>query len=332
MIKAENGSFTVEASEFITALEFCPYDGANNLIAIKNNDSITIGSCKFEQLSTKSKDTELRNTDDVFQLVTVLELKVCEVTCLAWSPVSNVCQLPKRVVISTGNHNGTVNVYSTDLKEDTVVSALLGHTSNINCIAFEPLEGQELASVSDDHSCKVWEVETGNLLVSFPLQYPGVSICWHPLQPGNILVAELGGRIRFYDIELKQAILSFDCTRNSLTSADWCWINPSKIGASAELEWFVWDMSKSAYPEDSQQAHSEGCNKLLWSRHNEDVFLTLGRPKNTLKVFHLGHRQPVLQKVHETSMCASWHATLPICAVAGNKTIHFYNTNSSTQQ
>lgn len=322
----------VEASSFINALEFCPFEGAENLLAVANRNSLTIGSCKFSS-EKDSSDTYARqiSKDLVYENITLIKLRVCDVNCLAWSPVSNVKHLPRSIIIATGTKTGIINVYTADLKDEAVESSLEGHTDCVNAICFEPIEGQELASVSDDHSCKVWDVSNGDIIVSFPLQYPGVSVCWHPDQPGKLMAAELGGRLRFYNIPLKQAILSIDCKKHSLTSADWCWLNHSKVGASAEMEWYLWDITRSAYPLDSQQAHSGGCRKLLWSKHHEDVFLTLGRPCNTLKVYHLGHRQPILHKVHETSMCASWHSTLPICAVAGNKCIHFYDTRSCTQ-
>ncbi|KAI4873703.1 hypothetical protein NFI96_023389, partial [Prochilodus magdalenae] len=54
-----------------------------------------------------------------------------------------------------------------------------GHTSYINHVVFEPTEGKQIASVSDDHTCRVWDLE-GNETVSFRLWSPGVSVCWHP--------------------------------------------------------------------------------------------------------------------------------------------------------
>nr|XP_039249029.1 nucleoporin Nup37-like [Styela clava] len=325
-------SQAVEAPPFINALEFCPFERASNLIAIASKDGLTIESCEFSvEKEANGGYAKQISKNLVHNNVILHKLRVCDLNCLAWSPVSNIKHLPNLIVIATGTKTGVINVYTADLKEEAVENSLEGHTDCVNHISFEPIEGQELASVSDDYSCKVWDVDSGDVIVSFPLQYPGVSVCWHPDQSGKLMAAELGGRIRFYNVHLKQAILSVDCKKHSLTSADWCWLNHSKVGASAEMEWFLWDITKSSYPLDSQQANSGGCRKLLWSKHHEDVFLTLGQPQNTVKIYHLGHRQPILHKVHETSMCASWHSTLPICAIAGNKAIHFYDTKSCTQ-
>lgn len=325
---------TVDSVAFIHSMEFCPFEGGLDLIAIADNESLSIKSCKFfndEQDGTGNNYIRNIQNDLVFEHVTLIKLKVSEVICIAWSPVTNVRYLPKKVVIAAGTYNGVVNVYSTDLKEETLVTSLEGHLDSVNAVAYEPLEGLELASVSDDHSCKVWDVETQELLVSFPLQYSGVAVCWHPQQPSKLMVAELGGKIRFYNVELKQAVQTLDCKKEGIMSADWCWLNPVKIGATAHLEWFLWDMSRSSYPLDSQQAHSVQSNKFLWSKHHEDVFLTLGGPKNTLKIYHLGHRQPILHKTHVSGSCATWHSQLPVCAVAGNKAIHFYDVKVRTQ-
>lgn len=325
---------TVQAPAFINALEFCPFEGAENTLAIASRDVLSIGSCKFKSEKTDNESYSYRHPKDIVQeYTTLINLRITDVNCIAWSPVSNMKHLPRTLVISAGTKSGGLSTYTADLKKgsEAVENPIDAHEDCVNDIAFEPIEGQELVSVSDDHFCKVWEVATGKLVCSFPLQYPGVSVCWHPEQPGKIMVAELGGRIRFYDISLKQAVLSIDCKKQSLSSADWCWLNHSKIGATAEMEWFLWDITKSAYPLESQQSHSAGCRKIIWSKHHEDVFLTLGRPKNALKVYHLGHRQPILHKIHETSLCASWHRVLPVCAVAGNKAIHFYDIKSLTQ-
>jgi WD40 repeat protein len=43
----------------------------------------------------------------------------------------------------------------------------------VNCIAYEP-EGQFLASVSDDHKCKLWNIkEDNNCTATFFLTSPG---------------------------------------------------------------------------------------------------------------------------------------------------------------
>lgn len=334
MAKSNNNFSKVDAPAFIDAIAFCPFANAENLLAIGSRDGLCIGLCKFNcQRQDNGKAYVNVGKEPLHEYSVIINISVADISCIAWSPASNMKHLPRTVIIGTGTKSGIINIYTADVKQnsETEESPITAHEDCVNDLAFEPIEGQELVSVSDDHTSKVWNVSSGELICSFPLGYPGMSVCWHPEQQGKFMVAELGGRVRFYDMKSQQAILSVDCKKQCLTSADWCWLNQSKIGASSDMEWHLWDITKSSFPLESQQSHSGGCSKILWSKHNEDVFLTLGSPKNAVKVYHLGHRQPIMHKMHEASMSASWHRTLPICAVAGNEAIHFYDVKILTE-
>lgn len=53
-----------------------------------------------------------------------------------------------------------------------------GHTDYINDVTFDPDKGDYVASVSDDHTCRVWSIE-GVQKACFPLGAPGMAVKWH---------------------------------------------------------------------------------------------------------------------------------------------------------
>jgi nuclear pore complex protein Nup37 len=54
-----------------------------------------------------------------------------------------------------------------------ILQVLCGHTNYVNCVTYEP-EGQFLASVSDDHKCKLWNIKEDNsCTATFFLTSPG---------------------------------------------------------------------------------------------------------------------------------------------------------------
>jgi nuclear pore complex protein Nup37 len=124
-----------------------------------------------------------------------------------------------------------------------VLQILEGHKDYTNAISYEP-EGELLASVSDDHTCKLWAVKENQKCVStFFLTSPGISVCWHSEESGKLLVAEKNGLIRMYNVRSQQAIMSLDSGAVPLTAADWG-PNPLKVVSMAAGELLLWDVSR----------------------------------------------------------------------------------------
>jgi len=65
------------------------------------------------------------------------------------------------------------------------------------------------------------------------------------------MIAEQGGRIRFYDLDdaddcvKAQPLLCLESDNGSLTSCDWCPSNPLRVGAAIGNEWVLWNISNS---------------------------------------------------------------------------------------
>ncbi|KAG7225577.1 hypothetical protein INR49_004983 [Caranx melampygus] len=157
----------------------------------------------------------------------------------------------------------------------------------------------------------VWSLD-GNESATLRLRSPGISVCWHPKDVLKLMVAEKKGTIRFYDLVTQQAILSLDCGQSPLMSADWCLTNTIKVGAVAGNDWLIWDITRSR-----------------WSRANENLFATTGCPgkiSSQLLIHHLGHPQPVMIGSATVGSGLSWHRTLPLCVIGGDRKLSFWMT------
>ncbi|MEE6507595.1 hypothetical protein FKM82_026906 [Ascaphus truei] len=203
-----------------------------------------------------------------------------------------------------------------------------GHSGYINDLVFSPHEGKNIASVSDDHTCRIWDLE-GNQIAIFVLRSPGMSVAWHPEDAFKLMVAEKTGTIRFYDLTTHQAILSLDSVQVPLMSADWCLRNTSRVGAVAGNDWLIWEMTRSSYPQDNKPVHADRARLFRWSKCNDNLFATTGCPgkvNSQLLIHHLGHPQPILIGSAPVGSGLSWHRTLPLCVVGGYRKLLFWVT------
>ncbi|XP_017748944.1 PREDICTED: nucleoporin Nup37 isoform X2 [Rhinopithecus bieti] len=221
-----------------------------------------------------------------------------------------------------------IRLFTSDLQDKNEYKVLEGHTDFINGLVFDPKEGQEIASVSDDHSCRIWNLE-GVQTAHFVLHSPGMSVCWHPEETFKLMVAEKNGTIRFYDLLAQQAILSLESEQVPLMSAHWCLKNTFKVGAVAGNDWLIWDITRSSYPQNKRPVHMDRACLFRWSTISENLFATTGYPgkmASQFQIHHLGHPQPILMGSVAVGSGLSWHRTLPLCVVGGDHKLLFWVT------
>lgn len=161
---------------------------------------------------------------------------------IAWSPETSLSVVPKVLMFCVAGADFKIRLYSSDLNENTVCQ-MEGHKDYINSICYET-EGELLASVSDDHTCKLWAVKEDEKCIStFYLTSPGMSVSFHLEKSGKLLVGEKNGLIHMYDVRSQQAIMSLDTDIVPLMSIDWG-PNPLKVAAIAAGKLILWDISK----------------------------------------------------------------------------------------
>ncbi|KAL7882433.1 hypothetical protein SRHO_G00000910 [Serrasalmus rhombeus] len=319
---SRSATYTMPCEDYVHVVEFSPYDcgSAASLLAYGGNQYVVVGTCRFKEENTDIEGVEF-NTLRVF-------VHGVRVDALAWSPESRLDKLPQIIRFCTAAADRKLKLFTSDLQNRHEVKVMEGHTSYINHLVFEPTEGKQIASVSDDHTCRVWDLD-GNETVSFRLWSPGVSVCWHPEEVFKLMVAEKKGTIRFYDLVSQQAILSLDSGQMPLMSADWCLTNTIKVGAVVGSDWVIWDITRSSYPQEKRPAHLDRARLFRWSRANENLFSTTGCPgkvNSQFQVHHLGHPQPVMIGSSSVGAGLSWHRNLPLCAIGGDRKISFWMT------
>ncbi|XP_025027163.1 nucleoporin Nup37 isoform X2 [Python bivittatus] len=301
---SRRAAYTVECKDYVHVVEFNPFDSgtAESLIAYGGNNYVVVGTCRFQEEDAAVEGIQYK-TLRTFQ-------HESRVDAIVWSPETRFDALPPHIRFCTAAADRKLRLFTSDLKDKNEYKTLEGHSDYINDLVFSP-NGQEIASVSDDHTCRVWDLE-GNLRAYFVLRSPGMSVGWHPEDAFKLMVAEKNGTIRFYDLVTHQAILSLTTDQTPLMSASWCLKNTFKVGAVAGNDWFIWDITRSR-----------------WSRVNENLFATTGYPGkmiSQLLVHHLGHPQPILIGSAPLGSGLTWHRTLPLCAMGGDHKVFFWVT------
>lgn len=317
-----SATYTLPCDDRVHVVEFSPYDcgAASSLLAYAENQHVVVGTCRF-----KEEDMDVDGVE--FDALRVFMHGV-RADALAWSPESRLDKLPQMIRLCTASADRKLRVFTSDLQQLDEVKVMEGHTSYINHVVFEPTEGKQIASVSDDHTCRIWDLE-GNETMSLRLWSPGVTVCWHPEEMFKLMVAEKKGTVRFYDLVTQQAILSLDSGQMPLMSADWCLTNTIKVGAVVGSDWVIWDITRSSYPQDKRPVHLDKARLFRWSRANENLFATTGCPgkmSSQLLVHHLSHPQPVMIGSSVVGSGLSWHRTLPLCVIGGDRKLSFWMT------
>nr|XP_056701890.1 nucleoporin Nup37 [Euleptes europaea] len=315
-------SYTVECEDYVHVVEFNPFDSgiAESLIAYGGNNYVVIGRCSFQEEDAEVDGIQYNTLRTFHQGI--------RVDAIAWSPETRLDALPPLLRFCTAAADRKLRLFTSDLQAKNEYKIMEGHSSYINDMVFAPKGGQEIASVSDDHTCRVWDLE-GNVRACFVLRSPGMSVGWHPEDTFKLMVAEKNGTIRFYDLVTHQAILSLTTGQTPLMSAHWCLKNTFRVGAVAGNDWLIWDISRSSYPLDKRPVHADRAKLFRWSTVNENLFATTscpGKMNSQLLIHHLGHPQPIHIGSGAVGSGLTWHRTLPLCAMGGDHRIFFWVT------
>ncbi|KAG9490538.1 hypothetical protein GDO78_006070 [Eleutherodactylus coqui] len=317
-----SATYTVDCEDFVHVVEFNPFDsgGGGSLIAYGCKSYIVIASCRFQEEDPSVNGIEFNILKSFHH--------GARIDAIAWSPETKCDALPPLLRFCTAAGDQTLRIFNSDFHEHNECKILKGHTSYINDVVFSSSEGNEIASVSDDHTCRVWDL-AGNRIAMFMLRSPGMSVVWHPLEAYKLLVAEKTGMIRIYDLIKHQAILSLESLQMPLMSADWCLHNTFRVGAVAANDWVIWEMPRSSYPQDNNPVHADRATRFKWSKCNENLFATtgyLGKMNTQLVIHHLGHPHPLLIGSAPVGSGLSWHRSLPLCVVGGYRKLYFWLT------
>jgi len=140
---------------------------------------------------------------------------------------------------------------------------LRGHTNAIRCVAYHPA-GEMLASSSYDHTLRLWDTQSGQLLYTVPTQNTtALSIAFHP--EGALLALGTNQHtIQLWDTSTWRLLTMLRDHSNSVESvcfsADGQWL----FSASGDETVKIWDVAAALNSSDDR--HQEGvdaCRQTL---------------------------------------------------------------------
>lgn len=89
---------------------------------------------------------------------------------IAWNPTG--------YLIATGSADRTLRIWNPDKPQVKNSTELRGHTGAIERVAWNPTKEAELASVSNDGTCRFWDVRSKTCTAVVPLGGEGLTVCW----------------------------------------------------------------------------------------------------------------------------------------------------------
>lgn len=308
---------TVKGS--VRTVEFCTCKWNASLLAVGTESDVTIFSLKFPD-----EDSSLQEM--TVEIVKKFDHK-SPVCSLSWSPNMSLVMHPVWIRFATTGMDKNVRLFYSDLKNENKIELLKGHEDYVNDVAIDPHRGTSVASVSDDNSCLLWTLE-GVRQHRFTLRSPGMSVRWHPDEPGKLMVAEKRGTVRFYNASSGQPLLSLE-TSPPLLRADWLLCNSVLVGAAAGSSCFLWDSSRGSRPIAHKAVHTDGTTEFRFSCSNEVLCATRGYPGNQVKVVNVKTGQVLLTHDGTVGQGVAWHYGLPVVAVGGDGRVHLYKINTA---
>ncbi|ALC46516.1 CG11875 [Drosophila busckii] len=309
---------TISLNDTISCYDICGNDFAYNLICVALKRSVS-----FILVSLPEETGE-------FAWKQIQELTTDFVGCraLTFSPDTSLNCTPNKVTVCFAMGQRDIRLYHTDFNQYSSVSNLEGHKDFVNDIAWV-CEGELLASVSDDFTCRFWTI-TGNPenVITFCLSSAGMAVKSHPEDPNKVLVAEKRGIIHLYNVRSKQTVVSVESPKFPLMSADWANSNRLFITALAGGDIITWDLSRRFVPVDVKQVHEDGGRAVKFSPSNSEVVIaSIGRPDITLKIFPAKSNVPIMEAPLKSYGGLCWHQRLPYVTAASDRNLFFWKVH-----
>uniref|UniRef100_A0A452QUZ9 Nucleoporin 37 n=1 Tax=Ursus americanus TaxID=9643 RepID=A0A452QUZ9_URSAM len=217
-----NAAYTVDCEDYVHVVEFNPFDSGDsgNLIAYGGGNYVVVGVCTFQEEETDIEGIQYK-TLRTFQ-------HGVRVDGIAWSPETRLDSLPPVIKFCTSAADMKIRLFTSDLQDKNEYKVLEGHSDFINGLVFDPKEGQEIASVSDDHTCRIWNLE-GMQTAHFVLHSPGMSVCWHPEETFKVVI---------YNLHLFCILHVMNCFYNFYSLGWLLWVFPYRVSCHLQRETF----------------------------------------------------------------------------------------------
>ncbi|EDV91279.1 nucleoporin Nup37 [Drosophila grimshawi] len=323
---------TIALTHNISCYEICTNDFAYNLICVAQWKHLSLITISLPEESGELMWSHLEDLQ-----ICEMETPGTDTRChkIAFSPDTSLNAKPSKVTVCAAIGKCEIRLFQTDLNEKSDVISLNGHSDYVNDIAWV-CDGELLASVSDDYTCRFWDITTDmqmgttNIknIITFCLSSAGMSIKSHPDEPNKVLVAEKRGIIHLYNVRSKQTVVSVESPKFPLMSADWAQSNRLFVTALAGGDIVTWDLSRPLKPADVKQVHEDGGRIVRFAPGSGEVAMaSIGRPDLTLKVFVGKSTVPIIEAPLKTYGGLAWHQRLPYITAASDNKLSFWKVH-----
>lgn len=203
---------TILLNEAISCYEICSNDFAYNLICVAKKKHLSLilvslpASIIYRRYCIYTRChivlycvLQEESGEFMWNHIQDLELTEKNARCraIAFSPDTSLNCTPNKVTICAAIGQRDLKLFHSDLNEYNTEQTLRGHKDYVNDIAWV-CDGDLLASVSDDFTCKFWNTSTNfENDITFCLSSAGMSVKSHPEDPNKVLVAEKRGKVPF---------------------------------------------------------------------------------------------------------------------------------------
>ncbi|XP_068953136.1 ribosome biogenesis protein BOP1 isoform X1 [Petaurus breviceps papuanus] len=196
-----------------------------------------------------------------------------------------------------------------------------GHSDLVRCLSVSP-SGHWLASGSDDHSVRLWEVNTGRCLKTIPVSGVVKSIAWNP-NPAICLVAvAVAESVLLLNPGLGD--LSVTSSTDQLLSA----FSPPEEPPGQPVEWQEAAAEEQEHGLRLRIHHKKPVKQVAWHGRGDYLASVVAAAEHTQVLMHQVSRrrsQSPFRRSHGQVQCVAFHPSRPFLFVASQRSLRLYH-------
>nr|CAH7764685.1 unnamed protein product [Callosobruchus chinensis] len=303
-------TFIKDVSEYgqILLVQFAPFEWCQDLLLIVFQDKILLAQLQLTEILQVEILTEFSHPN--------------RCTAISVSPQTSLLSLPHQLHFVAAGNDFKLRLYDSNLNNQNTCKVLIGHSSYINDVNFDP-DNKYFASTGDDHAVKVWYAD-GTYKTSFDLTSPGISVCWQREDTCELLAAEKIGIIRFFNVESESPVLSLDYTK-PLCSAHWAPYDRDLVASLHSGELLIWELTKPCLPQQHNVFFNENGGNIKFSPQGELV-AAVNSLDSSMKIIHVKSQTVKLTASVALPTNVTWHYRYPLVCLGDDYRLCFWKT------
>ncbi|KAM9097831.1 ribosome biogenesis protein BOP1 [Sarcophilus harrisii] len=196
-----------------------------------------------------------------------------------------------------------------------------GHSDLVRCLSVSP-SGHWLASGSDDHSVRLWEVNTGRCLKTVPVSGVVKSIAWNPNPAISLVAVAVGESVLLLNPGLGD--LAATGGTDQLLSA----FSPPEEPAGQPVEWQEASAEERDHGLRLRIHHKKPVKQVAWHGRGDYLASVVAAAEHTQVLMHQVSRrrsQSPFRRSHGQVQCVAFHPSRPFLFVASQRSLRLYH-------